>query len=267
MVVSDSSIDIFSALSNSVRIDILNILNDSPMSSSQLAKKMGVSVQANQKHITKLTICGMISKRQDGKLELTPIAKASLAQISSFTFLSKFKNYFLEHTLEGVPDTLIQRTGELCNAELIEDPMIGWQEAKSTVENCKEFLWGASSMIPLEFYEKVKNKFKQGVKFRIIYPKNMIVAKGFSETRKKTGWNDQVKKGNAEERFIANLPLTIVVTKNKAEVLFANKKTGQIDGNMIFKSRDPKFCQWCKELFEYYWYEMPKIKEFSFKEA
>jgi predicted transcriptional regulator len=262
-----SSIDIFSALSNSVRIEILRHLNDSSMLSSKLAKKMNTTVQANQKHLTKLTKCGMVTKGHNGSLELTPIAKASLAQISSFTFFSKFKDYFLEHSLEGVPDKLIQRTGDLCNCTLIEDPMAAWEHAKNTIENCKEFLYGASTMIPIEFYAVVKKRFKHVSKFRIIYQKNATVAKGFSEDRKKTGWLDQKKKGIVEEKSLPNLPLTIVVTKNTAEVLFANKKTGQIDGNMLFVSSDPKFCQWCTELFNYYWSEVPGSSEISFHEV
>jgi predicted transcriptional regulator len=237
------------------------------MLSSKLAKKMNTTVQANQKHITKLTDCGMVTKGSDGRLELTPIAKASLTQISSFTFFAKFKDYFLDHTLEGVPDKLIQRIGELSNANLIEDPMVAWEQAKAMVANCKEFLYGCSAMVPLEFYGVVKNKFKPGVKFKILSPKKMMVAKGFYEERKKTGWDDQLKKGNVEEKVVANLPLTVVVTKNNAEVLFAHKKTGQIDGNMLFLSSDPKFMQWCKDLFYYYWNEVPEIKGVSFKEV
>ena len=262
-----SSTDIFSALSNSVRIEILNHLNDSAMLSSRLAKKMNTTVQANQKHITKLARCGMITKGPEGRLELTPIAKASLAQISSFTFFAKFKDYFLDHTLEGVPDKLIQRSGELCNATLIDDPMAAWEHAKATIENCKEYLYGASTMIPLEFYPVVKKRFKHVSKFRIIFQKNATVAKGFSDERKKNGWLDQLKKGVAEERSVSKLPLTVVVTKNSAEILFANKKTGQIDGNMLFYSSDPTFCQWCTDLFNYYWNEVPGSNEISFKEV
>lgn len=87
MVDNNANLDIFSALSNSVRIEMLEHLNNSPMISSQLAKKMNTTVQANQKHLTKLTSCGMITKGHAGKLELTPIAKASLAQILRIALL------------------------------------------------------------------------------------------------------------------------------------------------------------------------------------
>lgn len=267
MVNRDSNLEIFSALSNSSRIKILEKLNNSPMLATQLAKKMNTTIQANQKHLTKLSNCGLITKSVVGKLELTPIAKASLAQISSFTFFSKFKNYFLDHTFEGVPDKLVQRTGELCNGTLIDDPMAAWECAKSTIENCDEFLYGASTMIPLEFYGVIKKRFKHVSKFRIMLQNNATVAKGFSDERKKQGWLDQKKKGVVEEKSISDLPLTIVVTKNMAEILFANKNTGQIDGNMLFYSSDPKFCQWCTELFNYYWYEVPSSRKISFQEV
>ena len=266
MEAKENTPNIFSALSNSVRIQMLEHLKNSSMLSSQLAKKMNSTVQANQKHLTKLVNCGMITKNSDGDLELTPIAKASLAQIPSFTFFSRFKDYFLEHTLDGVPDKLIQRSGELCNATLIDDPMAAWEHAKSVIENCKEFLYGASTMIPLEFYPVVKNRFKYLSKIRIIFQKNATVAKGFSDQRKKTGWLDKINKGIAEEKSISNLPLTVVVTKNMAEILFSNKKTGQIDGNMLFYSSDKKFCQWCTDLFNHYWYEVPGSSKISYHE-
>jgi DNA-binding transcriptional ArsR family regulator len=70
---------IFSALSNPVRLKILEILENLPMPSSKLATIMKTTVQANQKHVSKLTKCGMVTKELMENLK-----KLTLEQYGSY---------------------------------------------------------------------------------------------------------------------------------------------------------------------------------------
>jgi predicted transcriptional regulator len=54
-----------------------------------------------------------------------------------------------------------------------------------------------------------------------------------------------------------------IADNRQAAVMFPDRH-GEINMSTLFVSYDPKFCDWCSDLFEYYWHQsMP----FSLKET
>ena len=258
--------NIFSALSNSIRIQIINHLENQNLTIAKLAKEMNSSIQANHNHIEKLLNAGLISKKIEGTLEVTTVGKLILKQIPLYSFLARNEDYFHDHDLRGIPEYLIQRIGELDNSKIISNPMQAFQEVKIFVEKSKKFIFGMSTMVPIEFFEVAQQKIKENVQIRLILPQKMDNIKGFSQKREKLGWISALKINIAEEKHVENLPITITITENAAHILFANKKTGLIDGKSTFMSEDPLFRKWCLDLFEYYWNTVPKVKETKWRE-
>lgn len=262
---NSQEIGIFADLANPTRLRILESLKNNVATPSKLANTMGMSIQALQRHVDRLYTSGLIKRDQQGVLLLSSIALAVLEQIPSFLFLSKHQKYFQTHDFTGIPKQLIQRIGELNNCEFIDDVATTWQKAKNTAENCQEFMVGFSSLHPTTFYDVAKIQLQKGVKFKMVFPENLTVSKGYYKKREESGWNEAIKTGQVEEFFVKNVPLTTVITEIEAELLFSNTKNGQTDGSAIFYSKDPDFRNWCLELFDHYYkmerVDSPKVQE------
>ena len=113
--------NIFSAISNNIRRSILFYLKGRTMKISQLAKKLGITIQAFQKHFIKLNESGLIEKNQMGMLELTQTGLALIKQIPSIQFLFDNKKFFETHSLSFLPAKFVQQIGSLQEFDLIND--------------------------------------------------------------------------------------------------------------------------------------------------
>lgn len=246
-------------LANPVRLEILKILQTTPSTQSKLASILKMTIQGLQRHIGILLKSGLIRKDADGNLSLSSVGIAALEQIPTFLFLSKYQNYFQDHDFSGIPKKLVQRLGDLYDCKFIDDTMETWQRAKEVTENCEESFVAVSSMQPIEFFDIAKIKLAKGVRYKLGFPENRFVAKGHYQKSVESGWIDAIKNGPSEEFFVKNVPVTVVVTEKEAEVLFANTKTGQMDGSAMFYSKNKDFRRWCLDLFNYYYYEVERV--------
>lgn len=245
-------------LANPLRLKILKILQTTPSTQSRLSNSLEMTIQGLHRHIVHLLKSGLIRKDNDGKLLLSSIGIATLEQIPTFLFLSKHQKYFQDHDFSGIPKKLVQRLGDLYDCEFISNTMESWQRGKEIVENCEESFVVVSSIQPIEFFDIAKIKLEKGVRFKMGSPENLFVAKGYSQKRIKSGWNDAIKNGQAEEFFVKNIPVTTVITEKEAQLLFSSTKTGNIDGSFMFYSKNKDFRRWCLDLFNYYYYEVER---------
>lgn len=259
-------LNIFSAISNPTRLEILLKLQQDSMKLGNIAQGMKMTIQAIQKHIDKLAKSGLIEKDMEGVFSVTPIGKITLEQIPSFQFLSKNRKYFDNHTFEGIPQSLSLRIGDLYNSEFIGDQMKAWQHNREMCLTNEEYLDSATITIPLEFFDITKLTLKQGVKYRIIFGKNSFVPKGYYEYPERKCWDEAIKKGQVKEKYIEHMPITTVITEKESLLVFSNKHLGEPDTIGEFTGNDSVFKKWCGDLFEYYWNEVPSVKPFKLKE-
>ena len=260
------NLDIFSAISNSTRLAILLNLKEGSLKLGQIAQKMNMSIQAIQKHIDKLVVPGLIEKNIDGVFSVTPIGKITLEQIPAFQFLSKNRKYFDKHTFEGIPQKLSLRIGDLYNSEYLGDQMKAWQHNRDLCLNNREFLDSVTITTPNEFLDIVEENLKHGVKYRMVFGKNSYVPKGFYEYPAKKAWDEGIKNGHVQEKYVEYMPVTLVNTEDESIIVFSNKHLGEPDTIGEFSSKDPIFKQWCRDLFDYYWNDVPSVKPFKLKE-
>lgn len=252
-------VGLFADLANPVRLEILKILQTTSSTQSKLSSMLDMTIQGLQRHIGILLKSGLIRKDADGNLLLSSVGIAALEQIPTFLFLSKYQKYFQGHDFSGIPKKLVQRLGDLYECEFIDDVMETWQRAKEINENCEEDLIAVTFMQPIEFFDIAKIKLEKGVRFKLGFPENRFVAKGYSQKRAEMRWDDAIKNGQVEEFFVKNIPVTVVISEKEAQLLFANTKTGQIDGSSAFYSKDKDFRRWCLDLFNYYYHEVERI--------
>jgi predicted transcriptional regulator len=258
-------IDLLSEFSSGPRLEMLKILENSDLKPSQIAKKMGMSIQALTRHIDRLTESKLAEKTPKGEYRLTPLAKASLSQLPFFAFLDKHHEYFSTHDFSGIPDNFISRIGELENCELERNLMKSMQQGRDYCINAKKFLNGVMCMIPLEFFDVILENLKQGCKVKLLFGKNSVVPKGFSKHPSRIEYLKYKKSGQVEEKIIENVPIIVSTTENESQMIFANKDLGFPDTKGVFFSKDPKFSKWCQDLIDYYW-SLPEVINFVLKE-
>lgn len=261
----EKEFDLFSSLSSGPRLEILHMLKSSELKSSQIAKNIQSSIQAITRHLAKLVESKLIEKTVTGKYRLTPIADILMLQIPLFEFLENHKEFFSTHDFSGIPPHLISRLGDLVNCQLETDLMKSMQHSRDLCANAKKSLISATFTVPLEYYDTILENLEQGGYSKIIYGKNTIVPKGFSEYLPRKKYLEFLKNGQLEEKIVEHIPIVVSASDNECQILFANKELGIPDCQSVFFSKDPKFMQWCRDLVDYYW-NMPAIENYALKE-
>ena len=259
--VSDN--EIFSGLANPTRLQILDKLQKEPRRIAALAKGIGITIQAIQRHVDRLLASGLIIRDNEGNLSISAVGTASLAQIPTLLFIAENKNSFQNISFSGIPKRLLKRIGELAKSESLDNPMLSWQKGRDLVRNAEKFIYGISAAHPIEFYDVARPQIKKGVKFQLVFPQKMTVARGFEQKRKKTGWLECLKSGQAQEKFVKETPIRLGISDKEALVAFAGKKT---DSHLFF-SKEKEFRNWCLELFYHYWNDVEKVSTHKVQEV
>lgn len=257
-----SGTELISELSSQQRVEILKLLSSSHLKASEIAKNLDMSIQAISRHIDRLHNVRLIEKSEIGTYRLTTIGNVVLQQYPFFGFLEKFKDHFETHDFSGIPENLIARLGDLRNCELETNTMKGLQRARDWAAAMKKWGKGVTFTIPLEYFDEVFNSVQNGATQKIVYGKNSIVPKGFSEHPARKKWLEYKKTNQVQEKIVEFVPLVAGVTENEAHLIFANKDLGYPDCKSIFFSKDPKFMKWCEDLIEYYW-SLSEVKNFK----
>lgn len=98
----------------------------------------------------------------------------------------------------------------------------------------------------------VIERIQHGVDVSLITGQNTIVpkdlVKDFSPTLEKL-FSEKVFK----HRMLDRLPVAVYIADNSQAAVMFPDRHGEIDMSTLFVSEDPKFWEWCSDLFEYYW--------------
>ncbi|WP_249111177.1 winged helix-turn-helix domain-containing protein [Nitrosopumilus sp. K4] len=261
----EKELDLLSSISSGPRLEILQMLRPAELKSSQIAKNMQTSIQAITRHLDRLSESKLIEKTVTGTYRLTPIADVLMLQIPLFEFLENNKEFFSTHDFSGIPPHLVSRLGDLTNCEYEGDVMKSMQRARDVCANAKKSLVGATFTVPLELYDVVLENLKQGGYSKLVYGKNTIVSKGFSEYGPRKEYLKYAESGQVEEKIVENIPISVAVSENECHMLFANKGLRIPDCKGVFFGKDPRAIAWCSDLVDYYW-RMPAIEGYALKE-
>lgn len=257
-----SGTELISEMASPQRMEILQLLSDSNLKTSDIAKKLGTSIQAISRHVDRLHNVRLIKKTEEGTFHLTTVGNVILQQCPFFDFLEKFKDYFETHDFSGIPDHLIARLGDLRNCEFESNQMKGLQRARDWAAAMKKYVKGVTFTTPLEYFDVVSKSVENGATQKLIFGTNSVFPKRFSEYPARKKWLKYKKTNQVQEKIVEFVPLVAGVTENEAHLIFANKDLGYPDCKSIFFSKDPKFMKWCEDLIEYYW-NLPEVKNFK----
>ncbi|MGI9565395.1 MAG: winged helix-turn-helix domain-containing protein, partial [Nitrosopumilus sp.] len=122
--------DIFIELASDTRCQMLLMLAEKPHRSTEISKKINMSIQETHRNTSRMTEAGLLIKDSDGFFNLTNYGKVIINQISYFEFFRENKTFFEEHTVGKIPKKFIQRIGSLKNCEMISNVTIVLERLK-----------------------------------------------------------------------------------------------------------------------------------------
>ena len=248
---NSKNIDLFSVLSSELRRSMMFYLLEEEMSTSQLSKKLKMTLQAMQKHLPKLLNAGIVEKRNDGTLALSQLGLILINQISSVEFLSENASYLKTHCLSSLPSVFLQRIGDLEKFEIIN--------GKDNIEKIENFLSETEEYLKIitkqsyfDFDEETISKLENaGVRISQISDENSTNPKLKKEKSRKNTEKHEVKK-IFERKTTKNVPLLTCVSEKSACLVFLNDNE-TVDVSDILWSKDQKFVSWCNDFFDHYW--------------
>lgn len=262
---NNSLSDVFMELAGESRYSILRILNDEKTRSSQLAKKLDITIQEIHRNTVRLVNADLIKKEPDGFLALTSFGRILVSQLGSIEFLNEHKDYFKEHLPFDLPPKFLQRLGNLRNCELIQGNFAIVDRWMSLANESEKYLKVMTSQIPPEFFKLKVTKAKKGIEVFLIHGENTIAPKDFKKELSSPGLRSLISSGVYKRKMVKKIQTMIVLNEKRGIVFFQNLK-GEPDMYYAFISDDPEFHDWCMDYFDYIWndartYDISKIRE------
>ncbi len=202
--------DIFIELSSETRCKILLMLAEKRHRSTEISKKIDMSIQETHRNTARMTKARLLVKDSDGFFNLTNYGRVITNQISYFEFFRENKTFFEEHTVGKIPQKFIQRIGSLKNCQIISNVTVVLERLKkleSLTHNELKIMvnqaWGEEGKI-------VTACVQRGVKVRGIMGKDTIFPKELIEFAKKKYFRIRPRHGRtSNHRFSSNLCLHI----------------------------------------------------------
>ena len=78
-----------------------------------MAEKINATIPETSRHLGRLKEAKVIDRKSDGSYSVTTYGRLVFLLLSSFSFLSKTREYFLSHDISFLPQEFIERIREL----------------------------------------------------------------------------------------------------------------------------------------------------------
>lgn len=263
---NDNSLsEIFMELAGESRYSILLMLNEKNFKSSQLAKKLDLTIQETHRNTVRLVDTHLIKKEPDGLFALTSFGKLLVSQLNSISFLHENQNYFQEHLPSDLPSKFLQRIGNLKNCELVQGNFAIVDRWISLANESEKYLKVMTSQIPPEFFKSKVSKAKNGINVFLIHGENTIAPKDFKKELSSPELRSLISSGIYKRKMIKKIQTMVLLNEKRCIVFFPNLK-GEPDMYYAFISDDSEFHDWCMDYFEHIWngastYDVSKIRE------
>ena len=257
-----SDLDAFCELlfeaSNEDRLRILSLLSENPVNLTMLSKRAGIGTQEISRHVTRLTECGIIRRELDGLIRITPYGRLILTQFSGLKFTTKNRHYFSEHSPDIVPESFLNRLGELNESTYLEDTILAFDHVERMIRESGEYVYRITDRYLTSWLPVIDDALQRGVEYRLLSPEDVVVPTNFK-------MGPIMTKARISGQFkVASIPgpyVFLAMSEKEVSALGFQNIKGKMD-YYSFNSKDPRFHGWCHDLFNYYWIRStPKPRE------
>jgi len=227
-------------LSSNRRANILFEIQKDDLKMQQIAKALDMTVTETFRHLQRLTEAKLVEKKVDGRYAITSLGKLASGFLTSFNFILKNGDYFLEHDISCLPYEFIDRLGELSLGEFCVDALSNFNRARKLVFESERYLWAMGEVVESSHVEPTREKVSKGLEFKFVMPKTLAKKSKDSKERLLVG-----------SRYLEEICVSLLISEKEANVVF-RRHNGEMSYLGIFGT-DDKFHKWCQDLFAYYW--------------
>lgn len=251
-VLNSNICEVISVVTNESRIRIIFELNRKINTISGLAKQLDLNVQETHRNVNRMMETKVLIKTHVGLLSLSTLGKMIILLFPSFHFVVDNVSFFNAHTFEGMPDKFPQRIEVLQNCKLVSGVVKVLENWSKMAHECDRYMKIVASQAPLEPVEITLQKANKGLKVNLVVGRNTIFPERYPELLKTYNSGKLELNGFFVTKIIDKVRFYLVITDKEASISFTDLQ-GEVDINKTFFGRDPKFLDWCNELFEHTW--------------
>jgi predicted transcriptional regulator len=227
-------------LASNRRVSILFEVENKNLKMQQIAKSLDITVTESFRHLQRLTEAKLVEKKVDGAYAITSLGSLATGLMSSFNFILKNGDYFLDHNVSALPYEFVNRLGELSAGEFCTDTLATLNGVRQIVFDAEKLIWAMGETVESSHVQPTKEKVSKGLDFKFIMPEDL--AKKFKDSK------EQLLVGS---RYIEHVPAALLISEKEANIVL-RRHNGGLD-YIGFFGKDKKFLKWCRDLFMYYW--------------
>lgn len=228
-------------LSSQSRLSILRKLKEKNCKMTEVASELALTTTEASRQLQRLSDAHLTKKEPDGTYSITEYGRLVIRLSSNLEFVHKHKEYFLTHSVWGLPEQFLDRLGELSGSSMSMDVMENINTIGRISSEAREYIWMGGIEQPLMIDPILRKAIPRGVKGRLLLLEPFVskhqlppeVAQGF------------------ECREIDALPVNFLITEMEAGLSFPF--VGGRADYAGFIGRDPGFLSWMRDLFLHYW--------------
>ena len=239
--------ELFFELSNEDRVNILNLLKHEHLNLTNISNKLELRNQEASRHLSRLEDSGLVTRNTDGTYQTTPFAELVLNKQDEMEFLLKHKDYFNNHSLDGLPSDLMAKLGVLQNSVYIDDTLNALQVVKGIIDAAEEYLYRLSGQFLMVLLDPIVAATERGINYYFIYSAEIKVPPDATKTVR-------LRKAKNNGTFFSythdNIRAFMVMSEK--EVMLAFPKTDGGYDYTGFNSSDPEVLHWCRELYDHH---------------
>ena len=239
-------------LSSDDRLDILFLLQKTPLKLSHVSKKLDFTVQETSRNITRLSEAKLIRKDVNGLYYLTPYGEESLNLLSGFRFLFNSRDYFTTHTLDKMPEILRASLGVLNRSELVSDVMVSFHNIENMITKADEFVWILTDQVLASTIPYLIQAIERGTQFRLIMPRDYKPPADIRKLVDSPIFERASRSRKLENRFLEEIDVFLCLSEKEVAALAFPTLKGRFDYTG-FKAKNTPVVEWSRTVFAYYW--------------
>jgi len=232
---------LFFELASESRLSILCTLQVGGLRMLEIARRLNMTDTEASRQLQRLSEALLIQKQPNGVYSVSQYGKLLLQFSRSFEFALKFKDCLLTRDIWRIPEPFINRMGELSQTKSIVGAIDVLNCVESLISEAEEFLFCIIDRPIHIINARAVEKIQKGVIAKAIFDeRNIEFYQKIPET-----------KGVLEKRVIDKIPAIMLINEKSAAI---NLMSIDSRGDAVsFHGKDPRFLNWAKDLFTYYW--------------
>lgn len=248
--------DLLFEVSNEDRLRIMRRLERGATSVTGLSKELELTTQESSRHLSRLGEVGLTSKDPDGNHSLTPFGRLILEQLQGLEFTSGHRDYFVSHSLAGLPPEFVGRMGELGRSAYIDDVMVTVHNVEKILREADEYVLDLNMPFVASAFPLIREAYGRGVVGRFLHTQELKLPPSMEDERMQFMDEDWIQKimasGVQEERLTEEVGLVLYMSEREVAIIAFPTVSGRFD-LLGFSSDDERTHRYCRDIFDHYW--------------